>query len=100
MILANCALDVASKVTNIFEFLNDYTTDRRGDVGSLIRVEAIHAVKTYLMHSSTASRSPIGKDLLGCLFRLASEKLDRVRLQAWLCLQECWELAQFEPLQR
>ncbi|KAJ5152356.1 Tubulin-specific chaperone D C-terminal [Penicillium capsulatum] len=92
--------DVATNVTHIFDFLNDYTTDRRGDIGSLIRVEAIQAVKTYLSHSPAASRSPIGMKLLGCLFRLASEKLDRVRLQAWLCLQDCWKLTHLEPLQR
>lgn len=87
-------------MAHVLEFLNDYTTDRRGDIGSLIRVEAIEAVRIYFMNSPLASRSPIDRDLLSCLFRLASEKLDKVRHQAWLCLQDCWEKAGFEPLQR
>lgn len=82
------------------EFLNDYTTDRRGDIGSLIRVEAIQAVGILLQREST-SRSPLIQSLVGCLCRLACEKLDKVRLQAWLCLQGFWESARdFPPLER
>ncbi|KAJ5327292.1 hypothetical protein MYU51_017809 [Penicillium brevicompactum] len=84
----------------ILEFLNDYTTDRRGDIGSLIRVEAIQAVGILLQREST-SRSPMIQSLVGCLCRLACEKLDKVRLQAWLCLQGFWETAEdLPPLER
>ncbi|KAJ5587341.1 uncharacterized protein N7459_003106 [Penicillium hispanicum] len=72
---------------NILDFLNDYTTDRRGDIGSLIRVEAIQAARN--LPSDLSWDTPVLQDLIGCLFRLASEKLDKVRLQAWLCLEEC-----------
>jgi hypothetical protein len=79
---------------NFLDFLNDYTTDRRGDIGSLIRVEAIQASGIILQReSSSTSRSPLVKSLVGNLCRLASEKLDKVRLHAWLCLQEFWESA-------
>ncbi|KAJ5817724.1 hypothetical protein N7447_007732 [Penicillium robsamsonii] len=88
--------------SNFVEFLNDYTTDRRGDVGSLIRVEAIQAVGSLLRRQlDSTSRSPLIQNLIGCLCRLACEKLDKVRLQAWLSLQGFWESAgDLPPLQR
>ncbi|KAJ5266161.1 hypothetical protein N7524_007179 [Penicillium chrysogenum] len=80
--------------SNFVEFLNDYTTDRRGDIGSLIRVEAIQAVPIVLQRQlDSTSRSPLIQNLVGCLCRLACEKLDKVRLQAWLSLQVFWESA-------
>ncbi|KAJ5315463.1 hypothetical protein N7476_005770 [Penicillium atrosanguineum] len=79
----------------VIDFLNDYTTDRRGDIGSLVRVEAIQAAGIILQEESgLASHSTIVQNLVGCLCRLASEKLDKVRLQAWLCLQGFWEFAE------
>ena len=88
--------------SNFVEFLNDYTTDRRGDIGSLIRVEAIQAVGVLLQRQSdAASRSPLIQNLVGCLCRLACEKLDKVRLQAWLSLQDFWEsAADLPPLEK
>ncbi|GIJ86129.1 hypothetical protein Asppvi_005003 [Aspergillus pseudoviridinutans] len=87
---------------HIMRFLNDYTTDRRGDVGSLLRLEAIQAAKIILRHQSRPeSRSVYAQNIVGCLCRLAAEKLDKVRLQAWICLQEFWALAEdFPPLQK
>ncbi|CAL5870911.1 uncharacterized protein PFLUO_LOCUS5152 [Penicillium psychrofluorescens] len=80
--------------------LNDYTTDRRGDIGSLIRVEAIQAADILLKREpKTSPCSTLTQELVQCLCRLASEKLDKVRLQAWLCLQNFWESASdFPPL--
>lgn len=73
-------------------FLNDYTTDRRGDVGSLIRLEAIQATKTILQEKSGPGVRPDRtKEVIRCLCRLAAEKLDKVRVQAWLSLQDIWE---------
>ncbi|KAJ5408904.1 hypothetical protein N7509_002787 [Penicillium cosmopolitanum] len=86
--------------SNVLNFLNDYTTDRRGDIGSLIRVEAIQAAEVLLKQNAGVSpRSQITQDLVGCLCRLASEKLDKVRLQAWICLQGYWESSDFPKLQ-
>jgi hypothetical protein len=77
---------------SVIDFLNDYTTDRRGDIGSLIRVEAIQAAGIILKQGSeSTSRSAAVQELVGCLCRLASEKLDKVRLQGWLYLQSFWE---------
>lgn len=81
----------------VINFLNDYTTDRRGDIGSLIRVEAIQAAGIILQKAADpASHSAMVQNLVGCLCRLASEKLDKVRLQAWLCLQSFWESAELQ----
>ncbi|KAJ6078960.1 hypothetical protein N7467_008713 [Penicillium canescens] len=83
---------------NFIEFLNDYTTDRRGDIGSLIRVEAIQAAGILLQREpGSKSRSPLVQNLVSNLCRLASEKLDKVRLHAWLCLQGFWESAEDMP---
>ncbi|KAJ5101766.1 Tubulin-specific chaperone D C-terminal [Penicillium alfredii] len=94
---------VTDTLANSFlEYLNDYTTNRRGDVGSLIRLEAIQAAGTLVQgDSKSPTRSPLVQNLVGCLCRLTAEKLDKVRLQAWLCLQSFWESAEDLPaLQR
>jgi len=98
----NLIIVISTTIANsLLEFLNDYTTDRRGDIGSLIRVEAIQALEIILKPGSGVSpQSEIMQDLVGCLCRLASEKLDKVRLQAWRCLQGYWESSNFPPLQR
>ncbi|EAW13059.1 small nuclear ribonucleoprotein U)1a,U)2b [Aspergillus clavatus NRRL 1] len=90
--------DLAS---HIIEYLNDYTTDRRGDIGSLLRLEAIQAAKTVLKNKPGLDLlSSHLQSIIGCLCRLATEKLDKVRLQAWICLQDFWESAEdFPPLQ-
>lgn len=87
---------------DIISFLNDYTTDRRGDVGSLIRVEAIQAVKTTVGSKSLpASGLSYLQPMVACVARLAAEKLDKVRFQAWSCLQMVWESSSdFPPLKR
>ncbi|KAJ5802960.1 Tubulin-specific chaperone D C-terminal [Penicillium pulvis] len=80
-------------------FLNDYTTDRRGDIGSLIRIEAIEVAR--ILELKLSPSTPIVFELAGCLCRLACEKLDKVRLQASLCLQDCfWEMVEFNPFDR
>ncbi|RAL00906.1 tubulin-specific chaperone D [Aspergillus ibericus CBS 121593] len=88
-------------VEHLVRFLNDYTTDRRGDIGSLIRLEAIQAAQTVLERGSATDQLPRVQELVGCLCRLAAEKLDKVRVQAWICLQGYWETTQgFPPLTR
>lgn len=87
---------------DIIGFLNDYTTDRRGDIGSLIRVEAIHAVNiTVGSKPLPASGLSYLRPMIACVARLAAEKLDKVRFQAWSCLQTVWESSSdFPPLRR
>ncbi|KAL4872685.1 hypothetical protein BDV12DRAFT_161997 [Aspergillus spectabilis] len=95
-------IDVTESIAiSIIGFLNDYTTDRRGDIGSLVRLEGIQAAKTVLRKKASVTSQPHVRDIIGCLCRLAAEKLDKVRLEAWLCLQVFWESAsEFPPLQR
>ncbi|PYH96298.1 hypothetical protein BO71DRAFT_321191 [Aspergillus ellipticus CBS 707.79] len=86
-------------VDHLVRFLNDYTTDRRGDIGSLIRLEAIQAAKTVLEKETGQTDHPQVRNIVGCLCRLSAEKLDKVRVQAWICLQSYWGAAKgFPPL--
>ncbi|EGD90108.1 hypothetical protein H112_02581 [Trichophyton rubrum D6] len=78
--------------SHIGVLLDDYTTDNRGDVGSLIRTEAINGV-----HMILASRleNPTGHsnvhNLMKHVIRLAAEKLDKVRFKAWKCFEVYWK---------
>ncbi|KAF3401336.1 Tubulin-specific chaperone D [Talaromyces pinophilus] len=90
---------------HIVEFLTDYTTDRRGDIGSFIRIEAIQAVQIVLDQAKAGETSDIAATYIDrfieCLCRLAAEKLDKVRFQAWTCLQQYWEHASnLPPMER
>jgi len=79
----------------IAEGLDDYTIDGRGDVGSLVRVEALKAARRAFQSipwDNVKKESDESKlwfrqhDLFGTLYgkvlRLAAEKLDRVRGEA------------------
>ena len=72
--------------------LTDYTIDQRGDVGSNLRLEGIKAVHIIvtLNHDSSTSEPRIERPMQE-IVKLAAEKLDKVRFQAWLCLQEYWQ---------
>jgi hypothetical protein len=81
----------------ILNSLGDYTTDQRGDVGSLVRAEAILAVHTAwkcgLLTNSNEHRS-----LIGLICGLAVEKLDKIRHLAWACLYDLWPSIVKAPL--
>lgn len=70
--------------------LNDYTTDRRGDIGSLVRLEAIDATAVVLKKGlvNVSKRQDMAARICG----LAVEKLDKVRFRAWNCLQANWAI--------
>ena len=70
--------------------LDDYTTDQRGDVGSLVRTAAIDAVSTVLKQDllDLSGRQILAAKVCG----LAVEKLDKVRWRAWSCLQSNWHV--------
>ena len=70
--------------------LNDYTTDRRGDIGSLIRLEAIDATAVILKKGLLSVSE--GQDMAARVCGLAVEKLDKVRFRAWGCLQANWRV--------
>ena len=71
--------------------LMDYTIDQRGDVGSNLRLEAIKAVNIMITLNKgngvliAKMRRPMQE-----IAKQAAEKLDKVRFEAWLCLQEYW----------
>jgi tubulin-specific chaperone D len=71
--------------------LDNYSSDQRGDVGSLARLEAVKGVSVLL--SEVAKRREAGANyhniqpLVQRLFRLAGEKLDKLRFEAWKCIQ-------------
>ncbi|KAF2459218.1 tubulin folding cofactor D C terminal-domain-containing protein [Lineolata rhizophorae] len=71
--------------------LNDYTINQRGDVGSLVRLEAITGVSNawkqgLLSHGFDSAGTE--QDIFAAMLRLSVEKLDKVRNQAGQCLDE------------
>jgi len=68
--------------------LADYTTDQRGDIGSLLRTASVDAVQNIQLErlDTEAARA-----ILKPVVRLALDKLSKVRFAAWLCLQRSWE---------
>jgi hypothetical protein len=68
----------------VAEGLDDYTTDARGDIGSLVRTEALKAAST--IWSLIDNLGEMGRQMFSILFpkvlRLAAEKLDKVRSEA------------------
>ncbi|KAJ8129531.1 hypothetical protein O1611_g4099 [Lasiodiplodia mahajangana] len=73
-------LESATFIGLISEGLDDYTTNARGDIGSLVRLEAIKATKT-LWQPKDGDREIVAR-LFPQILRLAAEKLDRVRAEA------------------
>ena len=72
--------------------LTDYTIDQRGDVGSNLRLEGIKAVNILitLNQDSKTFASRINRPIQEVAKQVA-EKLDKIRFQAWLCLEEYWQ---------
>lgn len=69
--------------------LDDYTNDQRGDIGSHLRMEAIEAVDIGLQHDLLPDEKP-RQALIARICRLAGERLDKVRIRAWQCIQNHW----------
>ena len=92
----------ASRFVNIIaEGLDDYTTDGRGDIGSLVRVEALKAARKAFQSIPWDNikdenddsipwfrQSGLFGTLYGKVLRLAAEKLDRVRVEAQQTLSQ------------
>jgi hypothetical protein len=87
--LSRCDAELLAVVTQaIHTGLTDYTIDERGDVGSLVRLQALICVSRLLslelLHQDSEQRQLLQSDIL----RLSLEKLDRVRGRAALCRQQ------------
>ena len=78
--------------------LNDYTNDQRGDVGSMVRVEAIDAVGVAINHKLLDNQEAM-QEYVARVCGLACEKLDKVRFRAWTLLEKQWSVfrAQSSP---
>lgn len=69
--------------------LNDYTVTERGDVGSLVRLEALNTVRTAGEAKLFRDRADDTNDrIYADLLRLSLEKLDKVRAQAATIIAE------------
>ncbi|KAF2488225.1 armadillo-type protein [Neohortaea acidophila] len=68
--------------------LNDYTIDERGDVGSLVRLQALQCTTCVLAKGDAVSDSSYLQILHADILRLSLEKLDRVRLAGARCKQQ------------
>ena len=87
-----CTSDISYTISqSLLSCLNDYTTDQRGDVGSLVRVAAINVVHAA-WHLHLLPALNLKQELLAKICGLAVEKLDKVRYHAWRCLQDSWAL--------
>lgn len=69
----------------IYASLSDYTINEKGDVGSLVRVEAINAVAMLL--AKDLLNGSAKQKFVARICGLATEKLDKIRWRAWLCLR-------------
>ncbi|KAF2272997.1 uncharacterized protein EI97DRAFT_192089 [Westerdykella ornata] len=68
--------------------LNDYTVTERGDVGSLVRLEALITTGTAWSASIQFRNSHGGEQLHGDVLRLSVEKLDKIRARAAHVLEQ------------
>ncbi|OQO09429.1 hypothetical protein B0A48_04827 [Cryoendolithus antarcticus] len=101
--LAIAPEDVVSELVNAIHIgLNDYTVDERGDIGSLVRLQALDCASHFLHlwrgmpteraqgGSGVPQRRWISESQLlqADILRLSLEKLDRVRSKAALCRRD------------
>lgn len=80
-------------VSAVHRGLNDYTIDERGDVGSLVRLQAIACAAAVVSNSFFRPYSELVQILERDMYHLSLEKLDRVRLQAVKCRAKHLDLA-------
>jgi hypothetical protein len=68
----------------IAQGLDDYTTDLRGDIGSLVRIEALKVAALIWRGAKKLGDTGVGifKKLYPRVLRLSAEKLDKVRNEA------------------
>ena len=77
----------APTIETLLRGLKDHTTDQRGDIGSLVRLEAIRGVAVVIKRGIHFPLSDLNR-LISKVSGLAVERLDKVRLQASNCLNE------------
>ena len=68
--------------------LDDRTIDQRGDIGSVLRSEAMKAAVAAMRDTSLDPENEMAREMVARICGLAAEKLDRVRFEAAKCLQD------------
>jgi hypothetical protein len=77
-------------ITALHIALNDYTITERGDVGSLVRIEALETVATgWIAGTLLADSSEKQRLVYADVLRLSLEKLDKIRTIAARTLRAC-----------
>lgn len=81
-----CGVDHIEIIINaVHRGANDYTIDERGDIGSLVRLQAIACTGSILSNATLVSSAKSLEVSKGDILRLSLEKLDRVRIAAAQC---------------
>jgi tubulin-specific chaperone D len=84
---------IVERIANaVHRGLRDYTIDERGDVGSLVRLQTISCTSSTFSNAaftSAGEQTQVLQLLRADIARLSLEKLDKVRLQAAQCRQQC-----------
>jgi hypothetical protein len=76
------AADVKNQIAEALRTaLNDYTVTERGDIGSMVRLEALSTIGTAWKYG-ILDKSTLEKDLRADVIRLSLEKLDKIRSRA------------------
>lgn len=88
-------------VTLLGAALDNYANDQRGDVGSLVRSEAIKVVSALVKEIALGRRTMLKphpmQSIIQKLFRLAGEKLDKLRFEAWTCIAALLTVLEIRP---
>ncbi|KAK5165127.1 uncharacterized protein LTR77_009224 [Saxophila tyrrhenica] len=85
--------ELAGKLMNaVHRGMNDYTIDERGDVGSLVRLQAIACTSAIFAKLALLEQQELYELLQADIYRLCFEKLDRVRFEAAQCCSYHFDL--------
>jgi len=69
-------------------------------VGSSLRLEGIRVTRNIIKLKTTKDENLPFKEIISEVAKLAAEKLDKVRFEAWLCLEDYWKNRNdFPPLE-
>ena len=87
---SRCDVELLATITQaIHTGLTDYTIDERGDVGSLVRLQALTCASCLLSLKLLDQNNEQCQLLQSDILRLSLEKLDRVRGRAAAYRQQC-----------
>ncbi|KAH7398150.1 tubulin folding cofactor D C terminal-domain-containing protein [Pyrenochaeta sp. MPI-SDFR-AT-0127] len=88
--LTRLAFDVEAQIGMALHVaLNDYTTTERGDIGALVRLEALNAVSSAWAYSVPRDKhGEVDQKIYADVVRLSLERLDKIRVKAAQLLQK------------